>query len=69
MEPITITDPYTLSILAMGSLVCRDESPTPELFLLNLIDSQARELYEELAESVIRSPRELRDLQMRMSVN
>lgn len=68
MEPITITDPCALSVLAMGALVCRDESPTPERYLLNLIDSQARELYEELAESVIRSPRELRDLQMRMAL-
>ena len=57
MEPITITDPYTLSILAMGSLAHPDENPTPERFLLNLIDSQAEELYKELRESVFRPVR------------
>lgn len=62
MEPITITDHHTLSILAVGALVHGESFSTPADFLHHLIDSHARELYAELREDMFRPELEITNI-------
>lgn len=56
LDPITITNSYALTAIAVGAMVYE---MSPMQYLLDLIDQHAQELHDELEREMIQPWREL----------